>query len=189
MGSNYIGEKLIALRDTHRMSQEDLAERCGVDVGVIRNIENNEVVPSLAPLIKITRALGIRLGTLLDDDSQLGPAVTRAGEAESATSRKILETGTDAAPLDFFSLAQGRISRHMDPFMIDVAPTDTRSLSAHEGEEFIYVISGVLEIEYGKDIYTLNPGDSIYYDSIVPHQVRNAGDSVTRILAVVYAPA
>lgn len=189
MSHNYIGEKLIAMRDTHRMSQEDLADRCDVDIEVIRSIENNDVVPSLAPLIKITRALGIRLGTLLDDDTGLGPAVTRAGEAEGSASRKILETGTVASPLEFFSLAQGRIARHMDPFMIDVAPTDERKLSAHEGEEFIYVINGVIEIEYGKEVYTLHPGDSIYYDSIVPHQVRNASDIISRILAVVYAPA
>lgn len=189
MSQNYIGDKLIAMRDTHRMSQEDLAERCGVDLDIIRSIENNEVVPSLAPLIKITRALGIRLGTLLDDDKGLGPAISRAGDIEVATSRRILETGTAASPLEFFSLAQGRISRHMDPFMIDVAPTEDRELSAHEGEEFIYVISGAIEIEYGKDVYTLNPGDSIYYDSIVPHQVRNASDTISRILAVVYAPA
>jgi len=51
------------------------------------------------------------------------------------------------------------------------------------------VLSGTLEVEYGKDVTTLEAGDSIYYDSIVPHQVRAAGDAPARILAVVYAPA
>ena len=50
-------------------------------------------------------------------------------------------------------------------------------------------MSGELEIEYGKETYHLKPGDSIYYDSIVPHQVRGHGDSTSRILAVVYTPA
>lgn len=189
MATNHIGIKLTTLRESLQLSRADLAERSGCDVALIEQIEDDAIVPSLAPLIKITRALGVRLGTLLDDDANVGPSVTRAGEAEAATRVKSLETGTVDAPLDFFSLAPGKLSRHMDPFMIDVAPAGERKLSTHEGEEFIYVINGTLEIEYGKEVYTLSAGDSIYYDSIVPHQVRGGGESTARILAVVYAPA
>lgn len=189
MATNHLGTKLTTLRESHQLSREDLAERSGCDVSLIEQIESDAIVPSLAPLIKITRSLGVRLGTLLDDDASVGPAVTRAGQAEATVRVKSLETGTAAAPLDFFSLAPGKLSRHMDPFMIDVAPDGERSLSSHEGEEFIYVMSGELEIEYGKETYRLAAGDSIYYDSIVPHQVRGAGNTNARILAVVYAPA
>jgi len=72
-----------------------------------------------------------------------------------------------------------------------VQPTEgsDHKLSSHEGEEFLYVLDGALEVEYGKSTHTLATGDSIYYDSIVPHQVRAAGESAARILAVVYAPA
>lgn len=189
MSTNHIGQKLTTLRTAHRMSMEELAERSGCSVKTIKEIESNAIVPSLSPLIQITRSLGVRLGTLLDDDKGIGPSVTRAGEAERTSRMKSLETGTKSAPLDFFSLAQGKLSRHMDPFMIDVAPNTERDLSTHEGEEFIYVMNGELEIEYGKDTYVLKPGDSIYYDSIVPHQVRGYGDGMTRIMAVVYTPA
>ena len=102
-----------------------------------------------------------------------------------------LETSSDGGVLDFFSLAEGKTSRHMEPFMITVNPADlgSHSLSSHEGEEFVYVLNGAIEIEYGKDLHVLVPGDSIYYDSIVPHQLRAHGDVPARILAVVYAPA
>ena len=50
------------------------------------------------------------------------------------------------------------------------------------------MLDGVIEIEYGKELHVLEPGDSIYCDSIVPHQVRASGDQDARILAVVYAP-
>lgn len=189
MADNRIGEKLVTLRESMQLSREDLAERSGCDVTLIAQIEDGAIVPSLAPLIKMTRSLGVRLGTLLDDDAGIGPAVVRAGEAVAATRLKSLETGTQDAPLDFFSLAPGKLSRHMDPFMIDVSPAGARKLSQHEGEEFIYVLSGTLVVEYGKDVYTLHAGDTIYYDSIVPHQVRAEGDDPARILAVVYAPA
>ena len=189
MSENRIGEKLTTLRESLQLSREDLADRSGCEVALIAQIEDGAIVPSLAPLIKVTRCLGVRLGTLLDDDTGIGPAVVRAGEAVAAKRLKSLETGTADAPLDFFSLAPGKLSRHMDPFMIDVSPDGPRKLSQHEGEEFIYVLSGTLVIEYGTEVYTLHTGDSIYYDSIVPHQVRAEGDASARILAVVYAPA
>ena len=61
-------------------------------------------------------------------------------------------------------------------------------LSAHEGEEFIYVMSGEVEIDYGKEKYSLKEGDSIFYDSIVEHHVHGAIGKSARILAVVYIP-
>jgi transcriptional regulator with XRE-family HTH domain len=183
-----IGGKISTLRESLGLSVEELSERCDCDASVITGLEAGDLAPSLAPLIKITRALGVRLGTLLDDDTELGPVVTRAGAAEEAARLKSLETSSDAGVLDFFSLASSKASRHMEPFLIDVMPgtEEHHALSSHEGEEFIYVLDGTLEVEYGKATHALGVGDSIYYDSIVPHQVRAHGDSPARILAVVY---
>lgn len=188
--ANRIGSKLTTLRTSLGLSVDELAERCDCDSSLITKLEGGEVAPSLAPLIKITRALGVRLGTLLDDDTQVGPVVTRAAEAEAVTRVRSLETASDAGVLDFFSLASGKTSRHMEPFVIAVNPSadEHHSLSSHEGEEFIHVLDGSIEIAYGKDLHVLEPGDSIYYDSIVPHQVRAHGDAAAKILAVVYTP-
>ncbi len=183
-----VGAKIATLRESLGLTVAELAERCECDRSVIEKLEAGEVAASLAPLIKITRALGVRLGTLLDDDAHVGPVVTRKDEAASTERVKDLETSSGGGTLDFFSLAEGKTSRHMEPFMIMVNPAADRELSAHEGEEFIYVLDGSVEIEYGKDVHTLSAGDSIYYDSIVPHQVRAASPSPARILAVVYAP-
>jgi transcriptional regulator with XRE-family HTH domain len=188
---NRIGSKITTLRESMGLSQAELAERCDCDVSVISGLEAGHIAPSLAPLIKVTRALGVRLVTLLDDDVHVGPVVTRKNEAEAVARIKSLETSSDAGVLDFFSLAEGKTARHMEPFMIAVKPgtAEHHSLSTHEGEEFIYVLDGEIEIEYGLDLHVLAPGDSIYYDSIVPHQLRAHGDAPARILAVVYAPA
>lgn len=184
-----IGSKVATVRESLGLTREQLAERSACDVATIDRIEAGEIVPSLAPLIKISRALGVRLGTLLDDDTNVGPVVTRADEATEVARLKSLETGGAGGTLDFFSLAAGKTARHMEPFLIDVNPAADRSLSSHEGEEFLFVLSGELEVAYGKDVHVLGAGDSIYYDSIVPHQVRAAGDSPVRILAVVHTPA
>jgi quercetin dioxygenase-like cupin family protein len=189
MADNRIGEKVATVRVSLGLTCEQLAERSECDVEVIERIEAGEVVTSLAPLIKISRALGVRLGTLLDDDTQVGPVITRAEEAEEIVRLKSLATGTGSGTLDFFSLAAGKTARHMEPFLIDVNPGEDHWLSSHEGEEFLYVLGGELEVAYGKDVHPLGVGDSIYYDSIVPHQVRASGEAPARILAVVYTPA
>ena len=190
MSQNRIGGKITTLRTSLGLSQDELAERCDCDVRTIAGLEDGQLAPSLAPLIKITRALGVRLGTLLDDDNQVGPVITLKDEADKVERLKSLETSSDAGVLDFFSLAEGKSARHMEPFMISVNPSDsqTHALSSHEGEEFVHVLDGEIEIEYGKDLHVLGAGDSIYYDSIVPHQLRAHGSAQAKILAVVYAP-
>lgn len=184
-----IGDKVATVRQSLRLSVENLAERSECDPAVITRIEAGEIVPSLTPLIRISRALGVRLGTLLDDDTSVGPVITRADQAAEVTRLKSLETGESGGTLDFFSLAAGKTARHMEPFLIDVNPAEGRTLSSHEGEEFLFVLDGRLEVAYGKDSHILSAGDSIYYDSIVPHQVRAAGEAPARILAVVYTPS
>jgi quercetin dioxygenase-like cupin family protein len=136
--------------------------------------------------VKLARALGVRLGSFLDDQEELGPVVTRAGESRPT----VRFAGTaKAGALDFRSLAAGKGGRHMEPFLIEVLTgSEEAELSSHEGEEFIYVLSGSVEVAYGTERRELAEGDSIYYDSIVPHRVAASGPSPARILAVVYAP-
>ena len=186
---NKLGEKIVTLRTAHHLSSQDLADRCGCDVALVEGLEAGEVPASLAPLIKITRALGVRLGTLMDDDESLGPAYIDCEQMAEVESVKSLET-TSGGDLSYFSLAAGRPSRHMDPFVITVDPTGEtdHELVGHEGEEWLFGMEGMIEIEYGKDVYVLHPGESIYYDSIVPHQVRAHESQKAKFLAVVYTP-
>ena len=187
---NKLGKKITALREAHHLSIKDLADRCSCDVDVIEQLEAGEVPPSLAPLIKLTRALGVRLGTLMDDDEAFGPAYFDAAQMEEVECVRTLQTAKDAGDLSYFSLAAGRPSRHMDPFVITVTPSGEAShkLDSHEGEEWLYGMEGCIEIEYGNDVFVLHPGETIYYDSIVPHQVRAHDGQNVKFLACVYMP-
>jgi len=189
--ANRLGKKILTLREAHHLTQQDLADRCSCDVSVIEGLEAGDLPASLAPLIKITRALGVRLGTLMDDDEDLGPVFIDGEQMEEVTRLKSLET-TSGGDLSYFSLAAGRPSRHMDPFVITITPSGEtdHELVGHEGEEWLYGLEGEVEIAYGKNdnIYVLHPGESIYYDSIVPHQVRAHNQQGAKFLAVVYTP-
>ena len=197
---NTPGKRITELCKTYSLSCETLSERSGVPIELIRRIENEDHIPDLAPLVKIARALGVRLGTLLDDHEKLGPVITRAGAAGD-TARFI--TGLPNAgekPLDqkdgradhqgltFKALAPDKSGRHMEPFIVDIAPDAEQKKSTHEGEEFIYVLSGNLSLEYGAVSELFHEGDSVYYDSIVPHRVISGDGKPVRILAVIYTP-
>ena len=191
MANNHsvVGLKIKSIRESKNLSIEDVAERCDMSVEQIVSIESDQNLPSLGPLIKIARALGVRLGTFMDDNDELGPVVCRAEDRNNSIS---FSNGTADARkhMTYFSLARQKAGRHMEPFIIDVEPSEDKDfkLSAHEGEEFIYVINGELEIEYGKEKYLLKEGDSIYYDSIVMHHVHGAPGKPAKILALVYIP-
>lgn len=187
---NFLGGKLKTVRESRNLSREELAARSGCSLELVRHLEEGELVPSLAPLMKLARALGVRLGTFLDETPANGPVITRSDNRAAVVhfSGNIAASGKPG--LDFYALARDKRDRHMEPFVIDVhAPAyGDRPLSSHEGEEFIYVLSGELEIFYGKETYVLRPGDSIYLDSVVAHDVHSAPGQEAKILAVVYAP-
>ena len=186
-----VGSKIKSIRETKKLSLEEIAERSGLSADQILSIENDQNLPSLGPLIKIARALGVRLGTFMDDNDALGPVICRAEDRERESSISFSNGATDARKhMEYHPLAQQKAGRHMEPFIIDINPEESPNfqLSAHEGEEFIYVMSGEVEIEYGKEKYNLKEGDSIFYDSIVKHHVHGAPGKSAKILAVVYIP-
>ena len=185
-----VGEKIKALREAKQISVEDLMERTGLAQEQIERIESNVEIPSLAPLIKIARALGVRLGTFLDDQDGSGAVVCRK-EDHSDNSISFSNNAMNARThMQYHSLSASKPDRHMEPFIIDINKTDETGyeLSSHEGEEFIYVMEGAVEISYGKKTHVIEAGDSIYYDSIVPHHVHGFEGQAAKILAVVYTP-
>ena len=79
---NKLGVKVTQIRESRTISRGELAERAELKEELIAQIESGELIPSLSPLIKIARVLGVRLGTFLDDMDNIGPVVSRAGSQE-----------------------------------------------------------------------------------------------------------
>lgn len=189
MQTKNIGEKIRNFREMRMITLEDLAINSNMDPAQLRKIEKDSVIPSLGPLIRIARALGVRIGTFLDDIGQVGPVLVKAGQEQSSISFASSDPAT-RQHLNFYSLAADKSGRHMEPFIVEIEPelASDYKLSSHEGEEFIFVLEGEVEINYGKDLYHLSKGDSIYYDSIVSHNVHAGSDKPAKVLAIVYTP-
>lgn len=180
-----IGVRISKWREERNITQEQLAELAGLTVPFLAALEQEDLIPSLGPLQKISRALGVRLGTFMDDQVTKDPIISRAGErTEDLTIR---EARSKNPSFHYMALGKGKSDRNMEPFLIDVVEAMTDETSSHQGEEFIYVMEGDLLLEYGREAHLLHAGDSVYYNSIVPHSV-NASNGPARILAVVYYP-
>ena len=120
--SKIVGEKIKALREEKHMSMEELANRSGLAIEQVERIEDNIDLPSLAPLIKIARVLGVRLGTFLDDQDENGPIICRNKEVKDTISFSNNAIHS-RKHMEYHSLSKSIASRHMYPFIIDVAPT------------------------------------------------------------------
>lgn len=188
MDTTKVGGRIRAYRERKNMSLEEFCQRTGTSVEFLAGVESGAIAPPLGPLVKIARALGQRLGTFLDDQITADPHIVRAGERQQQA-MTITPAGEKAA-YDYYSLGQGKSDRHMEPFFIVIDPSseEETQLSGHEGEEFIVVISGRLRVVYGKQDQILEPGDSVYFNSVVPHLVCSAGGEKTEIFAVIYVP-
>ena len=112
--------KVKDIRERQNMSIEELSEKSGVKIEVLEAMENGDIIPSLTPLTKMARALGVRLGTFLDDAPQIGPVVVREGKPDNVYYFSGREDVTNNTGLEYHALGAGKIDRNIDPFIIDV---------------------------------------------------------------------
>ena len=182
-----IGSKIRGLRELRNISLEEMAKLSNLTAPYLNAIEEEAQVPTIGELIKIVRVLGVRVGTILDDFSNEGAVISRAAERdENPVMRGKENTGSQ---MSYYSLSSKKQDRHMETYIVDLKPiTEDAALSSHEGEEFMYILEGSIVVKYGKETYTLEKGDTIYYDSIVPHFVGAGNPEGAKVLAVVYIP-
>lgn len=182
--SHKIGKRIKNLREEKNLSREQLANLTNLSLSFITALEEEDLYPSLAPLQKVSRALGVRLGTFMDDQVSKDPIIIKSDYKEEDLSMQVAKNKKPS--FHYHSLGKGKSDRNMEPFIIEIEADGDETLSSHEGEEFMYVIDGEINIDYGKEKYTLKTGDSIYYNSIVPHHVGTKTQA--KILAVIYYP-
>ena len=178
-----LGTRIRKYREQLGLTQEQLAVNAGLDVGFLADVEADRVYPPIGTIIKLSRALGQRVGTFMDDQFHPDPLITKAGKVSEETDSHRGAKGH----YHYFPLGKGKTDRHMEPLFIRIEEDDEKELSSHEGEEFIIVISGKLLLRYGKTEEVLEAGDTVYYNSVVPHYI-GAVNGPAEIYAVLYVP-
>ena len=183
-----LGARIKKWRENQGMSIQALSESTGLTETFLTTLETENLCPSIGPLQKIARALNVRLGTFMDDQISRDPIISRSSDRDTDLSMQ--RARDKSASFRYHSLARGKSDRCMEPFFVEIQPepeTD-RHLSSHQGEEFIILHYGRLKVIYGNETFILEPGDTIYYNSIVPHYVGTDGDEPAGIFAILYSP-
>ena len=187
--NNTLGARIRKYREERALSRAQLAEHTGLTEAFLESLEEDNVYPSIGPLQKVAQALGVRLGTFMDDEISRDPIISRVGtRAADLTMHKARNS---RAEFVYHSLGKGKSDRNMEPFHIEIMPDEKgveHKLSSHQGEEFILVTKGRLFMIYGREEHILETGDTAYYNSIVPHHVGAYGDEAAEIIAVIYHP-
>jgi transcriptional regulator with XRE-family HTH domain len=180
-----VGQRVRRVRKEKGLTLEDVSQRTGLDAEYLGRIEASQVSPPLGALIRIAKALDMKLGRFISSGAVKPYTVVRKSERR-VVSRYTSAQG-DQYGYTYESLAPDKKDRHMEPFMVTLVPSGAKKeLSTHAGQEFIYVLEGRMEVILDDHTDVLYPGDSIYYDSTVPHLVRCHGNQETVILAVLY---
>lgn len=174
-----IAERLRGLRDVLELTPNDIANECGIDKDEYERSESGEHDISVSMLQQIARHYGIALDALMfgEEPKMNTYFLTRAGKGISVERTKAYK---------YQSLAAGFKNRKADPFIVTVEPNDQPiHYNTHQGQEFNLVIEGKMLLCVGGKELTLNPGDSIYFNSGLPHGMKALDGKTVRFLAII----
>lgn len=181
-----IGNQVRKLRNKRELTLQDLANLSGLSKPNLSQIENNLVTPPIATLLKISTALGVPIGHFFqetDQDSSI-VVVRKEDRYGVAKGQHISHIGYQYEPL-----AYSKMDKFMEPFIVHMEEREPDAIvyNNHPGEEFLYVLEGKLEFRCGDTIVVLEEGDSLYFDSVVPHGYRGIGGPA-KTLVTIYRP-
>jgi transcriptional regulator with XRE-family HTH domain len=182
-GVEEIGKRIRILREEKGISLDELSNMTGFDVELLSNIENNIVQPQLGTVIRLSKALDSAFGRLISGIGNRIYSITRKDE-QKVVSRSTAKKGKKQVYI-YKSLAPEVKGRHMEALIVQLEENPDKEVSVHDGEEFIYVLDGIVVLNIGEDTFDLEPGDSAYYLSTTPHLVASKKGKAT-ILAVLY---
>lgn len=182
-----IGQKIRKLRKEERHTLQDLSDLSGLSKPLLSQIENDQVIPPIATLLKIAKGLKVGINYFFEIEEEKQKFVLQRGDGLKSSRRR---SGNDS-PQNYLyhSLAPGLRLKSMEPFLVEFESSEWSDtlLYRHDGEEFIYLLEGELEFHYGEEIMILLAGDSIYYDSSESHGYVSVGSTKAKAVAVLYS--
>ena len=172
-----IGERLRELREARNVSMRALAARSGLSANALSMIERNKVSPSVSTLYKLADALGVSITSFFGSNQERQQVVFLKSDARTRVSftRGVFE-----------GLGGEQFVGRVEPFMLTLessANSGPRSM-AHTGHEFVFCLRGLLEYQVERQMYQLEPGDSLLFAAHLKHKWRNPGRNVTTAIIV-----
>ena len=179
---NHVGRRIGALRKLQELTLKVLADRCGVTKGYLSKIEHAKVPPPFSTLEKIASAMDVDINDLLaSGQTARGSRNIDYFPPQAKRRRPFRADGVCA----FRPLMKSYRNKQMSPFYMSIQPGRTQAFK-HDAEEFVYIISGNIEMRYDGASYHFKTGDSFYLDSRIGHTFINHSGAEVRLLVVDY---
>lgn len=184
MSEEAVGKNIKAIRKQKNITLKDLASRTGFTKSYLSKIERSKKAPPYSTVKKIALALEVELAYLLTENlsyfKDIRVSFTKKDKG------KIVETlGSSTYGYQYEALGYTKPGKNMQPYIIK-SPLDDTNIFQHEGEEFIFVLEGKYLFNYDGKEYIMEEGDSIYFDSGVPHSAKSIGKKSAKILTIMY---
>lgn len=178
--ASLLGERIRMAREWKGFTIEEVALKTGLEKETLQMAEAGEVSLPLGSLIKVAKSLSLRLADVIARGREPF-TVHRSGEGRSLHR---FGGSTSGYGYSYESLAPNKKGKTMEPFLVTLYPQETLTPSSHEGQEFIFVLDGEIEVTLEGNKSILRKGDAIYYDSLDEHLVKAHGTELARIVAV-----
>lgn len=172
-----VGARIKRARLDKNISFDNLANETGFAIDYLKKIESGKATPPVGTLLQIARALEIDSGYLLR-------------EQETRLKKRIKAYTKRTENYAYTTLTPGAENKHLKAFKVTVDPMkDHEGVGyQHEGEEFVFVLAGKIEVVVGEHVNTLDQGDSLHFNSGIRHKMRNLSEKTTELLVVLYNP-
>jgi quercetin dioxygenase-like cupin family protein len=172
-----IGSKIKKARTSKKFSLEHVANDTGFSTEYLKEVEAGKAIPPVGALLQIARALEIDSGSLLK-------------EPESKLQTRIKAHTKRTDNYAYTTLTPGAENKHLKAFRVMIeAQQDHKGVDYHhEGEEFVYVLAGKIEVAVGEHLNILKQGESLHFNSGIRHKLKSVSDEKAELLVVIYTP-
>jgi len=173
------GAKMKQLRQLRKVSFEQLANKTGFSQRYLKEIEEAIAIPPVSAVIRIAKALAIDSGSFLSAEEQ---------EASEKRRKESFYKRTQA--YSYKTLTPDAETKHMKAFLVTIDPKQDHRMVEykHDGEEFLYVLKGHVEVMTGETQHLLKKGETLHFDSGITHKLRNLSEEEAKLLVVIYTP-
>ncbi len=178
-GRSFLGPEIRRLRQKEGLTLQDLARQTGLGEAYLHALEEQEEIPPVGAILQISRALSLDAGQLL-----------KRAEVQDRGKKKRENYEKRRRSYAYKTLSPGGSKMHLKAFLVSIDPEQDHDMVEyrHEGEEFIYVLQGKVDVSVGENAYHLSTGKSLHFNSSVPHMLSNPGRVKTRLIVVLYTP-
>lgn len=179
-----LARRIRSIRLKRQLTLEEVAVLTGQTRSWLSKVENNRITPSLQALARIANALDLKLADLVEGlDAQPRLTVVRSRDRKEVQRH-------EGSQIRYESLAHSRSNRLMEPMILTVSSgMPRRTALPHDGEEFLLVLEGPVQLEFDDELHDLNTGDCAYFDAAVKHRLINPYETPAKLLCVMHGCA